>query len=292
MKTFRNIFLILPVLALAGLVSCVGEPEKPAAPDTDLKANITIREFLDMYPSDVEYAPIDTALYIECVVTGNDVGGTIYKKIYVQDKTAGLDVEIEMTNNHHKYPVGQRLVIDLKGLAFGLYGGQPQIGRQGDGATARLYESECDAHFHRKGYASIANAPEPLRVSMADVTNKATNPETGEQFNMKYCGMLIRLDSVYFAEAGMEFVDVYATLSGNAIDRHLWDADDEYGLVTRISQYALFASDTIPEGFGSVVGILGFYKKANESFKTAQLYLRDKNDLIGFDGPVQNNINR
>ncbi|MDE5762366.1 MAG: hypothetical protein K2H68_02505 [Bacteroidales bacterium] len=267
-------------LSVAGiLMICAGcgDPVMPEPPTTDLKPNITIREFLNMFPSDVEYAPIDTALYIEGVVTGNDIGGTIYKKIYMQDTTAGIDIEIEMTQNCNKYPVGQRLVIDLKGLAFGRYRGQPQIRRQGKGATDRLFESECDEHFHRDGYASAANAPEPLRVSMADVTNMSTDPETREQFNMRYCSRLIRVDSVYFAEAGMEFVDVYATLAGNAIDRHLWDADDEYGLVTRISQYALFASDTIPEGFGSVVGILGFYNG------TAQLYFRDKNDLIGFE---------
>ncbi len=277
MKKIKYLGGLSVVGILMACVGCVGDPVMPEAPTTDLKANITIREFLNMFATDVEYAPIDTALYIEGVVTGNDVGGTIYKKIYMQDTTAGIDIEIEMTNNCHKYPVGQRLVIDLNGLAFGRYRGQPQIGRQGKGATERLYESECDVHFHRQGYASAANAPEPLRVSMADVTNTVTDPETGEQFNMRYCSRLIRVDSVYFAESGMEFVDVYASLSGNAIDRHLWDADDEYGLVTRISQYALFASDTIPEGFGSVVGILGFYNG------TAQLYFRDKNDLIGFE---------
>ena len=95
-------------LSVAGiLMICAGcgDPVMPEPPTTDLKANITIRELTLMYPSSTNYAAIDTALYIEGVVTGNDVGGSLYKKIYVQDESAGIDVEIEMTQNCNKYPV-------------------------------------------------------------------------------------------------------------------------------------------------------------------------------------------
>lgn len=260
---------MLPLLLLSGTVavSCMGERDMPEPPSTDLTANISIQELIDRYKG-VNYAPIDTTLHIAGVVTANDVSGTIYKKIFVQDSTAGIDIEIEMTNNHHKYPIGQQLVIDLKGLAFGRYGGQPQIGGQGGVETVRLYEPECDEHFHRQGFASSTNVPDPVVVSLKDANSKRTT----------YCGRLIRLDSVYFVDSGQVFVDVSADLPGNAQNRNLADyrGKSQNQLIVRISQYATFALDTLPGGCGSVVGILGVYN--DES----QLFIRDKDDLIGF----------
>lgn len=258
----------LPVMGLLMTFAGCGDPVMPEPPTTDLKANITIRELISMFPSSTNYAAIDTALYIEGVVTGNDVGGSLYKKIYVQDESAGIDIEIEMTQNCHKYPVGQRLVIDLNGLAFGRYGGQAQIGRQGGVQTGRLYESECDAHFHRKGYASASEAIAPTPLRLSDATRS------------RYVGMLVRFDSVYFTEGGkLPFADVTATLAGNAQDNTLADCNPENDetLILRVSQYALFAMDTLPTGCGSVIGILGIYNS------TPQLFVRDKNDLVGFD---------
>ena len=257
-------------LSVAGiLMICAGcgDPVMPEPPTTDLKANITIRELISMFPSSSNYAAIDTALYIEAVVTGNDVGGSLYKKIYVQDESAGIDVEIEMTQNCNKYPVGQRLVIDLNGLAFGRYGGQAQIGRQGGVQTERLYESDCDEHFHRKGYASAAEEIAPASIKLSDATRS------------RYVGMLVRFDSVYFTEGGkLPFADVTATLSGNAQNNTLADYNDsDETLILRVSQYALFAMDTLPTGCGSIIGILGNYNG------TPQLFIRDKNDLIGFE---------
>lgn len=269
MKTFRNIFLILPVLALAGLVSCVGEPEKPAAPDTDLKANITIEGLIDLF-GNTDYAEIDDNLYIEGVVVGNDISGNIYKKIFLQDATAGIDIEIEMTNNCHKYPVGQRLVIELKGLAFGRYSGQPQIAARGDNATARLYEVECDKHFYRKGYASAANLPQPILLNIGDI-----------QFRPRhYVGRLIRIDSVYFEDGG----ETFASSSDNsASNRNLVDMNGNK-LVCRNSTKALFANDIMPKGFVNVQGILGIYVSSET---TPQLYFRDINDIVVLNDSIQ-----
>lgn len=257
------VFLVLGTLA----VSCMGERDMPEPPSTELTANISVQGLIDRYKG-VDYAPIDTALYIAGVVTANDVSGTIYKKIFVQDSTAGIDIEIEMTNNNHKYLVGQQLVIDLNGLAFGRYGGQPQIGGQGGVETVRLYEPECDAHFFRQGFASSANVPDPVVLSLKDANSKRNT----------YCGRLIRLDSVYFVDSGQVFVDVSADLPGNAQNRNLADyrGKSQNQLIVRISQYATFALDTLPGGCGSVVGILGVYNDE------PQLFIRDKNDLIGF----------
>lgn len=253
------------------MTACGGDPVVPEAPDTDLKANITVKELLDMYAGGT-YDYIDTALYVEAVVTGNDIGGSLYKTLYVQDpigteNPAGLAMVVEMSTNHNKFPLGQTFIIDLKGLALGAYGGQRQLRRAGSPSeTGRMYEADINEHFHRKGYASEDNIPEPLALSLKDA-NK-----------IQYCGMLIRVDSVYWVDSGQYFADVYATFSGNAANHYLADyrGRSSNQLLVRISQYSLFATDILPGGCGSVVGVVGNYNG------TAQLYLRDKSDVIGF----------
>lgn len=263
MKNIKWILgLILPGMMA---VSCTGEPDMPTPPDTDLNGNITISGLVNRYGK-VAYAPIDTTLYIEGVVVANDVSGNLYKKIYVQDSTGGIDVEIDMTNNHHKYPVGQRLVIDLNGLAYGTYAKQPQIAAQGEGVTERLIEVDCDEHFHRKGYASVANVPEPVTATMVQLS----------AFKSRYIGRLVRVENVEFVDAGAVFVDPEAAEdSGNAQNRSLKDQYNN-SLAARVSMYAMFALDTIPYGVGTVQGILGVY---NDEL---QLFFRDANDMIGF----------
>lgn len=268
MKNIRNLFWmtgVLSVLALAS-VACTGERDTPEPPETDLKANITIKELIGRYKGQA-FAAIDTALYIEGVVTANDISGNIYKKIFLQDSTAGIDIEIEMTNNHQKYPIGQRLVIDLKGLAYGEYNGQPQIGDQGENVTERIYEPVCDEHFHRQGYASELNVPEPLNLTINTVNFIGARD---------YLGMYIRMDSVKFDSAGCIYVDqAAAATSGNAMNRLIRDKYNNT-LAVRISAYALFAPDTIPYGYGSIQGILGIYRDE------LQFFPRMQSDMIGF----------
>lgn len=264
MKTFTFIKTIFCVAMASLLFSCMGEREVPQAPDTALQANITIADLIKKYGK-INYIDIDTALYIEGVVVGNDVSGNIYKKIYLQDATAGIDIEIEMLSNCHKYPVGQRLVISLKGLAMGLYGGQPQIAGQGNGVVQRLYEPECDQHFFRKGYASSANMPQP---EVTTINKMSFTPD-------RFVGKLVRLDNVHFADPGSTFAT--AGDPGNGTNRDLLDAAGNK-LVTRNSTKALFANDLIPSGEGSVIGIVGIYNG------TLQFYFRSKDDIIGFAG--------
>lgn len=278
MKKIQHIALrfFAAVVSVMAFTSCFSEHDTPKAPDTQLSANITIRELIDRFGK-YSYTALDSAWYIEGVVVANDVSGNIYKKIFLQDETAGIDIEIEMTNNHHKYPVGQRLVISLKGLAMGLYGGQPQIAAQGNNVAERLYEPECDEHFFRKGFASAQNMPEPMLTTLHYLDFRPAS----------YIGSLVQLDSVYFEDAGNTFATPGD--AGNGSNRNLLD---KFGnsIVCRNSTKSLFANDTLPAGYGSVRAIVGIYNG------TLQLSFRDRDDIFGFDAAVQNseqeNINR
>ncbi|MDE6493832.1 MAG: hypothetical protein K2O66_07475 [Bacteroidales bacterium] len=276
MKTIKHMKLgaCLLLSCLLPLPGCVGDRDTPEAPDTDLVANITIKELLEKYKA-YNYCDIDEDLYIEGVVVGNDISGNIYKKIYLQDdyptpedsiNIRGIDIEIEMTNNHHKYPVGQRLVVELKGLAYGLYSGQPQIAGRGENVTRRLYEAECNQHLHRKGYASAATTPAPKVLTLNQISL--------DYQRMQYVGRLVRVNNVEFEDAGL----VYANANNGSAESHNLKDDFNNTLILRNSASALFANDTMPSGKVCVQGILGIYKTTSRT--DMQLYIRDINDVI------------
>lgn len=261
---------MIPVAAVLSLCACFGEKDTPKAPNSELQANITIRELINRFGK-ISYTDLDSSWFIEGVVVGNDASGNIYKKIYLQDETAGIDIEIEMTNNHQKYPVGQRLVVSLKGLAMGLYGGQPQIANQGNNVVQRLYESECEEHFFRKGYASEKNMPQPISATINEI---GFSPKL-------YVGRLVRIDSVHFEDEDITFAT--AGDVGNGSNRNLLDRNSN-SIVCRNSTKATFANDTMPIGIGNVVGIVGIYNG------TPQFYFRDENDIIDFRIPTPTNL--
>ena len=56
---------------------------------------------------------------LQVAVNGNDAGGNIYKQISVQDETGGIIIGINATDQFAFLPVGQKLLINLKGLYIG-----------------------------------------------------------------------------------------------------------------------------------------------------------------------------
>ena len=75
---------------------------------------------------------------LQVVVNGNDAGGNLYKQISVQDETGGIIVGINATDQAAFLPVGQKLLINMKGLCIGGYGGQAQIGSLYNGGIGRM----------------------------------------------------------------------------------------------------------------------------------------------------------
>ena len=59
---------------------------------------------------------------IKGIVTGNDIGGNIYNEFSVQDATGALLVCVSQGGLFGYLPVGQEVLIDLKGLMLGGYG--------------------------------------------------------------------------------------------------------------------------------------------------------------------------
>ena len=96
-------------------------------PHVTFQANATVDTLKKLYGFHTDTLKITQDIIIKAVVVGNDESGNIYKKIFVEDNTGGLDIEIDQASLYTSFKIGQRVFIKCKGLYLGQYGSSSDI---------------------------------------------------------------------------------------------------------------------------------------------------------------------
>ena len=125
---------------------------------------------------------------IKAYVTGNDIGGNIYKQVAVQDATGAIIVGINKAGLCGYLAEGQQIIIDLKGLHVGAYGSQPQIGAPYNGGIGRMAESIWMQHF------KLVGSIDPSAILPVDFNSIKGDIAAN-------CGKLVVLKNVTFKDA-------------------------------------------------------------------------------------------
>jgi hypothetical protein len=265
----------ITIIAIAALLlaSCAKNFDRPPFEATDAPEgwvpNITIGQLMTKYNAISSNSIIDEDLYLEAVVTANDIGGNIYKKIFIQDTSGyGIDLEIDMTTLYRKFPVGQKIILALNGMYVGNYNSMPQLGYN----YSRIPENRINDFIARVGLPYPENIPDPKVLTLAEVKAELD----------RYCGVLIKIDSVEFTNA--DSVTTFALpgqQQGNAVNRPIKDNNGTTGVAIRNSTESKFANQLLPTGKGSITCILGRFGTEIQAF------LRTPDDLQNFDWQVK-----
>ncbi len=265
-KISKTITLLSILLGSVFFNSCVKEKFDAITtptPTVDFSSNTTIAN-LNLLSDSFAGTPsafgkITQDIIIEGVVVGNDESGNIYKNLYIEDNTGGIDIAIDKPSLYTDYRVGQKIIVNCKGLYIGNYGGVPELGYIYNNGIGRIPAIFIKDHLFLDSFPG--NPPVPKLMTIPGLT--------GANYST-----LIRLDSVFFAsnDIGKVFADPNLT----ATDHTIMDKNNNQ-VVIRTSSYANFANKLTPSKMGSVVGIYSYYGT------TKQLYIRDTNDLVNFN---------
>ena len=253
--------LLLSLGLLFSLASCervYDEPLLGEAPQSTLTPNITISDLKAKYAGATQNKPliVDADYVLKAIVSGNDESGNIYKTLWIMDETGGMPVAVDMNEMSSEYMVGQELFIKLKGLAINVYGGVQQIGYVEEGSTnTRIPQALFSAIVEKSGYPDI-NKVVPVVTTIGQLDNSMI-------------GKVVEFNDVAWREPGQ----VFAVKEENT-NRNITDGTKS--LIVRNSGYSTFAGDKLPEGIGTVRGVLS---KVNSDF---QLFLRTKDDVLNF----------
>lgn len=282
-------FIALAFLALT-LGSCMGDgyadpdlTEKvPAAPygNNSLREKNVISiadlktQFATVINSDNGYKQIEKDMMIKAVVTGNDVSGNIYNQVSVQDASGAIIIAINGSGLSGYLPVGQEILVNLKGLYIGSYKKLPQIGgvntKLSDGSLGmgKIERAIWNEHFKilNPGEAD-ASTVVPEEFDLTKLTDAA--------YMDANVGKLMTLKKVKFASANG--TNVWAPDDTNTslelIDAETGKRISSSNLVVRNSGYSKFANEVVPKGVFDITGIFTRYNN------TWQIVLRSTDDL-------------
>ncbi len=297
MKKTKYIKFLVAAMLLGGLAtSCMdddwNDPTGEVAPygnndivEDDAKM-ISIKELkaktVDLIPSSQanDTVRITEDWQLKVRVTGNDIQGNIYNQIAVQDENGeGLLICIQKGGLFGFLPVGQEILVNLKGLYIGIYGNNVQIGVPYTNTSGRTFPSRMNInvwneHFKILGAADASKVvPEKFDVSkLKDVA-----------YVKSHRGKLMTLENVEMdgADGKLAWAPEADKDAGNGVSRTVKIGGKAQSLmVVRSSTYADFAAKAMPTGKVNLTGIFTVYATNPSKYGyTWQILLRSDSDI-------------
>ena len=280
----KNIKYILLALICTLFAACMGNDyDEPALNESPYGNNeltetnvITIAELKQKFAnviSSSSMVEVTEDIKIKGVVTGNDIGGNIYNEIALQDETGALIVCINQGGLYGYLPVGQEVLIALKGLIIGGYGEQLEVGGiYTNSKTGAQSIGRMSRYIWNKAYKLIGT-PDPSRVEPEEFD---LNKIGDENYMKENCGKLMTLRNVFLKDANGKRVyapdDGSVALTANCANRSFAGISSS-SLVLRTSTYAKFANAIMPQEKIDVTGIFTRYRD------TWQILLRTEDDI-------------
>jgi hypothetical protein len=256
MKTIK--YLSTLALSLIMATSCMNdfdEPtfEQPPFGNNEIgEANTTIEGLKTKYASTISgnsVVEITDDIIIEGVVVANDETGNVYKQFIINDETGAIVIGVNDVGLYAMVPIGQRVRIDCKGLHIGGYGKMAQIGGLYNGKVGRMNKSVYPKHVRIIGAPDLNQAEmQPETIDASFFTNE----------NKDKLAKFVRLEGVEITEADGTALWAPEELQyNNVVERKIKMGNAN--IVLRMSTYADFANEAIPDGKLNINGVMTRY---------------------------------
>ena len=277
------------MMGAAALTSCGDDFVSPpmVVPSATIEANTSILDLKTAYwAADRNYVKTiglnDAGEHtiIRGRVISSDQTGNIYKSVIIYDGSAALNLSINAYDLYQTYQFGQEVVIDVTELNIGGYNGLMQLGGEGtynNAPSMTFMDSEVFAAHAQVDGLSNPQLVDTIPATISDVLAAKQSTEG----LILWQSRLVRFDNVRWDAPGKPYAE--GTSSTN---RYIIDESGNQ-LLVRNSAYASFKNELLPQGYGSVTGILSYYGT------DWQLMLIDSNGCKDFeesdepDQPVQ-----
>lgn len=283
-----------PVLiaAAALLTGCQAEIDAPGikVPAATMQANTTIAELKSAFADYTTVGQIGTKpdgshYIIKGRAVSSDATGNIYQALYIQDQTSAILFSIDRASLYNIYPVGQEVLVDVTGLWIGQYGNLIEIGDYYKSGSkpqpGRMLYPRFKAHSELNGlpntnfkyvrYEAGNETPLYPEANPYCIICKIPDlPAAGSVERRNLDCQLVEFHNVHFEKGGK---DIFAPYQESNVKRVLVDQQGNTVNLNN-SGYSSFWADTLPEGEGTVRGLLTTY---NNDW---QLTIRSTEDIL------------
>lgn len=236
---------------------------------------ITIAQLKAMYPGyNAAYSNIEITAdaKLRVRVTGNDVQGNLYNEIAVQEDASGdaLLIAISGSDLFAFMPVGQELLVDLKGLYFGCNGSQPQIGTPYTNSRNNTFPSRMASTLWVQ-HVKLLGKADPAKVPPIDFPANPTLDDAGKLMTLKNVTVQGADGKVTWAAKDDP------EKAGNGIKKYFNGMSKDF--MTYTSTYSDFANTPIPTGKMNLTGIWKAYRTDTKYNVQWELIIRDIKDI-------------
>jgi hypothetical protein len=251
MKTiqFKLTFILILTVGLF-TTSCVNDDdfETPDLNVTEPHIDgeiVTISSILGtISQNEGETTIIEENIYVEGYVISSDEAGNFFEEIIIQDKpenpTAGIRISVNVNPLFSRFNFGRKVFVKMQGLAVGISNGVGVIGTSATDGLGQIQESQLnDVILRSPEVATIV----PVEKNIGELSDSDINT-------------YIRLSGVQFSATSLG--KTFAAEPTDEFDgeRLLEDCEDGNTLIFNTSTFADFRTTMVPEGSGSIDGLL------------------------------------
>lgn len=247
----KNLKLIAAFAFIATLTSCVngddyGTPEDTCVTITKTKEVVEITNSATATAQ--QYTTNDAVVdYIEAYVTSSDEGGNFYKTISMMslDGLTGFSMPVDNYNLYTEFEPGRKVTVKLDKNRFLIkQNGSTVIGSEYTNGVGRISGIEYKNVILRS-------------CEKVNENDFVKNLSISQAKNDQYLNTLIEFNAVQFTDpsVGKKYYDATLNSIGGATNHEI---TDEFGgkITVRISEFAGFATNSIPTGNGKIRGVL------------------------------------
>lgn len=213
-------------------------------------------------------------------VTGNDIQSNIYNQVAVEDESGeGLIICISKGGLFGILPVGQEILVNLKGLYIGIYGNNVQIGTPYTNTSGRTFPSRMSFNTWNDHFKILGTADASKVVAEEFDVTKLKD----EQYIKSHRGKLMTLKNVEMdgANGTLAWAPSADKDNGNGVSRTVKiNGKAQSLMVVRSSSYADFAAKAMPTGKINITGVFTVYATNPSRYGyTWQILLRSIDDV-------------
>jgi hypothetical protein len=273
-KIFKLMTAVMMVVTTLTFSACKKNFDNPpGAADPAIVANTSIKDIKALHTSAQAYDIITSDLIISGIVVADDKSGNLYKQLFIEDATGGLQILLDANSLYGSYPVGRKIFIRCKDLCISDYNNTMQLGVKalvGGVPSLEGIPGNLISKFVVGG--SLNNPVVPTVVTFAQLNT--VYPPANQPWQHPYIGRLIQLEDYAFTNPNTSYSDTSAYKS--TLNRDIKNCSGNL-LTVRNSAYANFAAQPLPQGRGSIAAIYTVFGT------TKQLLLRNTDD-VKFNG--------
>jgi hypothetical protein len=268
-KIFLKSILAFSLLLFCG---CNNDVETPTLDCTqpDWTVNKTVEKVYQLSETTAKQYAYDDV--IEAYVVSSDEEGNFFKTISFQTLASegipaiGFSVPVDASNTYIDYRIGNKVYVKLKNQFTDIFYGGLRIGslnvsNAGDPTIGRISQND---------YKNVLNAS----CKMIDENLLVKKTSIEEALDDTKLNTLVELTDVEFTEGaiGRHYFEETNNVGGSTN----WNLRDKTGnqIIFRTSSYASFSDHLVPEGSGTVRGIL---TKFGTDY---QMMIRSEKDVV------------